>query len=86
MIGRPLAESFVIINESTRRSAVNPVEQVIREGKVVGLANHTVLVRPDGTEIPIDDSAAPIHDKNGRLIGVVLVFRDITERHRNVRH
>jgi len=86
MIGRPLADSFVIINESTRRSVVNPVERVIREGKVVGLANHTVLVRPDGTEIPIDDSAAPIHDKNGRLIGVVLVFRDITERHRNRRH
>ena len=57
---------------------------MIREGKVVGLANHTV--RPDGTENPIDDCAAPIHDKNGRLIGVVLVFRDITERHRNFLH
>jgi len=86
MIGRPLAESFSIINETTRRSVVNPVERVIREGKVVGLANHTVLLRPDGTEIPIDDSAAPIQDKNGRLIGVVLVFRDITERQRNRRH
>jgi PAS domain S-box-containing protein len=85
MIGRPLAESLTIINESTRRSVVNPVERVIREGKVVGLANHTVLVRPDGTEIPIDDSAAPIHDKNGQLIGVVLIFRDITERHRKRR-
>ena len=80
MIGRPLGESFSIINESTRQSVVNPVERVIREGKVVGLANHTLLLRPDGTEIAIDDSAAPIKDKNGRLIGVVLVFRDIPDR------
>jgi PAS domain S-box-containing protein len=85
IIGRPLADSFSIINETTRRPAVNPVERVIREGKVVGLANHTVLLRPDGTEIPIDDSAAPIQDKTGRIIGVVLVFRDITERQRTRR-
>jgi PAS domain S-box-containing protein len=85
MIGRPLAESFSIINETTRRSVVSPVERVIREGKVVGLANHTVLLRPDGTEIPIDDSAAPIQDTTGRLMGVVLVFREITERQRTRR-
>ena len=86
VIGRPLAESLSIVNETTRQSVVNPVERVIREGKVVGLANHTVLLRPDGTEVAIDDSAAPIHDPDGRLRGVVLVFRDIGERQRNLRH
>jgi PAS domain S-box-containing protein len=85
VIGRPLAECFSIVNETTRRAVVNPVERVIREGKVVGLANHTVLLRADGTETPIDDSAAPIHDRDGRLMGVVLVFRDISERQRNHR-
>jgi PAS domain S-box-containing protein len=85
VIGRPLAESFSIIHESTRRRVVNPVERVIREGKVIGLANHTLLVRPDRSEIPIDDTAAPIQGKDGRLMGVVLVFRDISDRARNLR-
>jgi PAS domain S-box-containing protein len=85
VIGRPLAESFLIVNETTRQSVVNPVERVIREGKVVGLANHTILLRPDGTEVAIDDSAAPIHDPDGRLRGIVLVFREIGERQRNLR-
>jgi PAS domain S-box-containing protein len=80
VIGQPLAESFTIVNETTRRPVVNPVERVIREGKMVGLANHTVLLRPDGTEIPIHDSAAPIQDKDGRLMGVVLVFREMSDR------
>ena len=80
VIGRPLAESFSIVNETTRRPVVNPVERVIREGKVVGLANHTVLLRPDGTETSIHDSAAPIQDNNGRLMGVVLVFREMSDR------
>jgi signal transduction histidine kinase len=79
-VGRPLADHFRIVNEETRRPAVNPVDRVIREGIVVGLANHTVLIRPDGADVPIDDSAAPIRDANGQLLGVVLVFRDITER------
>jgi signal transduction histidine kinase/ActR/RegA family two-component response regulator len=57
----------------------NPVDKVLREGNVVGLANHTVLRRRDGTEIPIDDSAAPIRTRSGDLEGVVLVFRDATE-------
>jgi PAS domain S-box-containing protein len=57
------------------------VERVLRGGEIVGLGTHTVLVRKDGTEVPIDDSAAPIHDSRG-LSGVVLVFRDITERRR----
>jgi PAS domain S-box-containing protein len=79
---RPLGEVFNIVNEFTRRVADNPVERVLREGHIIGLANHTVLMRPDGTEVPIDDSAAPIHDDAGAIVGVVLVFRDITERRR----
>lgn len=79
-IGKPAGEVFTIVNETTRKPVESPVERVIREGLVVGLANHTVLVRPDGTEIPIDDSGAPIRDDEGRLVGVVLVFRDISER------
>ena len=80
IIGRPLAEVFTIVNEETRRAVDNPVDRVIREGLVVGLANHTVLLRPDGSEAPIDDSAAPIRDREEQLVGVVLVFRDITEK------
>ena len=77
--GRPLADVFKIVNEGTRLTVDSPVDRVIREGLVVGLANHTVVIRPDGTEVPIDDSAAPIRDRDGRLLGVVLVFRDISE-------
>ena len=77
---RPLVHVFNIVNEFTRRVAENPVERVLREGHIIGLANHTVLMRPDGTEVPIDDSAAPIHDAAGAIVGVVLIFRDITER------
>lgn len=80
LLGRPLHEVFVILNEGTRASVESPVDRVIQEGVVVGLANHTVLVRPDRSEVPIDDSAAPIRDHEGRLLGVVLVFRDITAR------
>jgi PAS domain S-box-containing protein len=77
---RPLGQVFNIVNEFTRRAAENPVERVLREGHIIGLANHTVLIRPDGTEVPIDDSAAPIHDDTGAIGGVVLVFRNVTER------
>jgi PAS domain S-box-containing protein len=80
--GRPLRDVFNIANEFTRRTGENPVERVLRDGYVVGLANHTLLLRADGTEVPIDDSAAPIHDASGRIVGVVLVFRDVTERRR----
>ena len=80
--GRPMADVFTIINEETRLPADNPVATVIREGCVVGLANHTVLIARDGAEIPIDDSAAPIKDDAGTVIGVVMVFRDIGERRR----
>jgi PAS domain S-box-containing protein len=77
---RPLSEVFRIVNEHTRDTVENPVSRVLREGIVVGLANHTVLLRRDGSEIPIDDSAAPILEVQGTLQGVVLVFRDITTR------
>jgi PAS domain S-box-containing protein len=78
--GQTLETVFRIINEGTRQTVESPVAKVLRVGGVVGLANHTLLVRRDGTEIPIDDSGAPIRDKNGEIVGVVLVFRDITER------
>ncbi|HVN97421.1 MAG TPA: PAS domain S-box protein [Syntrophorhabdaceae bacterium] len=77
---KPILEVFHIVNEKTRREVENPVEKVLREGMIVGLANHTILVRKDGTEVPIDDSGAPIRDSYGKTMGVVLVFRDITER------
>ncbi len=80
--GKPLAAVFKIINEQTRQPVESPVDKVLAEGRVVGLANHTALISRDGTERPIDDSAAPIRDKEGRVVGVVLVFHDITERRR----
>lgn len=76
--GHLLKDVFRIVNEQTRNPAEDPVEKVIRMGGVVGLANHTVLIRKDGTEVPIDDSAAPILNA-GVLTGVVLVFRDVTQ-------
>ena len=75
-------EVFTIINEQTRQPAENPVGRALREGTVVGLANHTVLIAKDGREIPIDDSAAPIRTSTGEVIGVVMVFRDVVERRR----
>ncbi|MBX9582116.1 MAG: PAS domain S-box protein [Gemmataceae bacterium] len=81
-VGRPLAAVFRIVNEQTRRPVENPVEKVRKLGQVVGLANHTVLIARDGTERPIDDSAAPIRDDRGAVTGAVLVFHDVTERRR----
>ena len=78
--GEQLERVFRIINEDTRETVESPVAKVFRVGTVVGLANHTLLVRRDGTEIPIDDSGAPIRDREGEIAGVVLVFRDITDR------
>jgi PAS domain S-box-containing protein len=77
---KSLHEIFPIFNEDTRVAVENPVDKVRRLGTVVGLANHTFLVAKDGTEICIDDSGAPIRDSTGKMIGIVLVFRDITER------
>ena len=80
--GQSLEAVFCIFNEQTRKPVKNPVETVLQEGVIVGLANHTVLIARDGTERPIDDSAAPIRDSAGKLIGVVLIFRDVTEQRR----
>ena len=80
--GLPLENVFKIVNEETRLAVENPASRALREGVVVGLANHTLLIAKDGTERPIDDSAAPIRNANGEVAGVVLVFRDITERRR----
>jgi len=77
-VGRPLAEVMHIIHEKARNPVENPAHRVLREGVVVGLANHTVLIARDGTEIAVDDSAAPIRDDRGEVTGVVLVFRDAT--------
>jgi PAS domain S-box-containing protein len=76
--GRLIQEVFPIFNESTHSAVENPVRKVMEFGRVVGLANHTVLQNANGTFIPIEDSAAPIRDAEHRLIGVVLVFRDAT--------
>ena len=78
--GAPVSKVFNIVNEFTRQTVENPVGRVLREGIIVGLANHTILIRKDGTEIPIDDSGAPIRNREGKSVGVVLIFRDITER------
>ena len=81
-VNKPLRQVFHIIHEHTRKEAENPVEKVRRLNKVIGLANHTALISRNGTEYVIDDSAAPINDKSGNLIGIVLVFRDITDQKR----
>ncbi len=80
--GEPTSAIFRILNETTRAPAENPVDRVMREGVIVGLANHTLLVRKDGSEVPIDDSGAPIRDQNGELRGVVLIFRDFSDHRR----
>ncbi len=75
---RPLADVFNILNENTGEKSENPVEKALKTGMVVGLADHTILKRRDGTAIIIDDSAAPILDAQSNIIGSVLVFRDTT--------
>ena len=78
--GQPLSTVFRIVSEKTRETLTNPVESVLAGGEVVGLANHTILIARDGTERTIDDSAAPIRDEENNITGVVLVFRDVSER------
>lgn len=78
--GRPFEEVFNIINEFTRRPAENPVEKALKEDKIIELENHTLLIQKSGNEIPIEDSAAPIRDEKARSKGVVVVFRDCTEK------
>ena len=78
--GKPLSEVFRIVNEETRQPVEDPGTKVLRMGTIVGLANHTALQARNGREIPIDDSGAPIIGDEGDITGVVLVFRDISER------
>jgi PAS domain S-box-containing protein len=80
--GRQLEDVFEIVNETTREPVENPAGLVMRLGHIVGLANHTVLIGRHGAEYPITDSAAPIRDAEGRMLGVVLVFRDVSEERR----
>ena len=80
--GRPLAKVFHVMHATSRQPILNPVERVLAEGKIVGLANHTALLARDGTEYQIADSAAPIRDDQGAITGVVLVFRDVSEEYR----
>ena len=79
---KPVKQVFKIINEHTRLEVEDPVGRVIETGVICGLANHTLLIRKDGTEVAIDDSGAPIRDETGKILGVVLTFRDITDRRR----
>jgi PAS domain S-box-containing protein len=79
-VGQPVEKIFKIINEETRQPAVNPVSRVLREGRVVGLGNHTALIARDGKETAIDDRAAPIQDDTGKISGVVMVFHDVAEQ------
>ena len=68
---KPIKEVFNIVNEQSRVEVENPVSKVLKKGMIVGLANHTVLIRKDKTEVAIDDSGAPIKDKDGKTTGVV---------------
>ncbi len=77
--GLHLSEVFTIINETTREPVANPIVKALEKGRIVGLANHTILIARDGTEHSIEDSAAPIRDHQGQVVGAVLVFHDVTE-------
>jgi len=82
-VGKPLEQIFRIVNEDSRLTVEDPCAKVLRTGAIVGLANHTLLIARDGTERPIDDSAAPILDEDGSTRGVVVVFRDVSEKRRS---
>ncbi len=81
-IAQPLDTVFKIINEESRRTVESPVDTVFRENRIVELANHTAIIKRDGTEIPIEDSAAPIRSDHGKVTGAILVFRDVTASRR----
>jgi PAS domain S-box-containing protein len=81
-IGQPISKVFRIVNEQTGRSLEDPIACVLRECRTIPLANHKALVTKDGLIVPIEDSASPILDANGRVIGVVLVFHDVTQKRR----
>ncbi len=80
--GKPLQDVFDIFNEDSRNAIDSPISKVLQTGQIVGLANHTSLRGRNGTEIAIEDSAAPIRDHAGNIIGAVMVFRDVTQRRR----
>ena len=80
MLGKPLDTVFKIVREGDHAPAANPVQRVLQEGKIIGLANHTILITAQGEERAIEDSAAPIRARDGTLLGVVLVFHDVTEK------
>ncbi len=82
-VGRSIEEVFHIFNEFTRERCENPVQKVLENDDIIELANHTMLISKDGIERPIEDSAAPIKDEKGNITGVVLVFRDFTEKKKN---
>ncbi len=84
--GRNLEDVFRIFNEATGKQVENPTVRALRDGAIVGLANHTVLVSKDGAERPIDDSAAPIRSADDDVMGSVLVFRDVTKQRRSDQH
>lgn len=81
-LGKPLNEVFIIVNSITGRKVENPVDKVLIEGEIVGLANHTMLISKNGKKYQIADSGSPIKNDNNRIVGVVLVFRDVTEEYR----
>lgn len=81
-LGKPLEEVFHIVSEKNRSRHENPAEKVLRTGQIIELANHTILIAKDGWERFIADSGAPIHNKKAEIIGVVIVFRDVTEKQR----
>ncbi len=81
--GEPLERVFQIVSEDSRQTVENPALRSLREGEIVGLANHTILIAKDRTERAIDDSAAPIKDEQGTILGVVLIFRDVSEKRKD---
>jgi PAS domain S-box-containing protein len=81
-VGQPLDSVFKLIHEKTRLSEQSPVRKALREGAIVGLANHTILLARNGSETAIEDSAAPIRDSAGHVAGAIMVFHDVTERRR----
>ncbi len=80
-IGKPLKKILRLINDETREEVINPVDEVMKSGNIVGLANSTILIAKDGSEYQIADSAAPIQTEYGDTLGVVMVFRDVTEQY-----
>jgi PAS domain S-box-containing protein len=83
VLGKNFNERFKIISEDNKAPVENAVEKVIREGEKVGLTNHAILLSRNGSEIPVEESAAPIKDDDGKITGVVFVFHDVTEKRRS---